>query len=163
MYVISSLCAVLCILHTQGTYHIHHLYHSAPLIVNYVFTVLKRTPQSQGYMDIPWLQRHCLVYIRFVHCGGTFQTPTHYGTKRVILIELGIYIAADNIYLELHLGDRVVCLMLLGKLIIMTPFLEHHFSQCTLTSSQRDLSLQYSRLLPVLRSCRFNSVRNGKV
>ena len=30
-----------------------------------------------GYMDIPWLERHCLGYMDhmvFVHCGGTFQT-----------------------------------------------------------------------------------------
>jgi len=65
------------------------LYHIAPL---YVFTVLKRTPHSQGYMDISWLQRHRLVYMGFVHCGGTFQMPTHYGTKKVIWLELGIYV-----------------------------------------------------------------------
>ena len=41
------------------------LYHRALLIVNYVFTVLKKT-------HIPWLQRHCLVYMWFVHCGVTF-------------------------------------------------------------------------------------------
>ena len=44
------------------------LYHRALLIVNYVFTVLKKT-------HIPWLQRHCLVYMWFVHCGGTFKRP----------------------------------------------------------------------------------------
>jgi len=37
-----------------------------------------------------WLQRHRLhvvhmglVYMGFVHCGGTFQTPTRYGTMAV--------------------------------------------------------------------------------
>jgi len=72
----------------ERTHHIHprshgtaDLYRSAPLIVNYVFTVLKRTPQLPWSSDIPWLQRHRLVYMGFVHCGGTFQTPTHYGTK----------------------------------------------------------------------------------
>ena len=29
-----------------------------------------------GYMDVPRLQRHRLV--GFVHCGSTFQAPTHY-------------------------------------------------------------------------------------
>jgi len=33
------------------------LYRSAPLIVNYVFTVLKRSPQLPWSSDIPWLQR----------------------------------------------------------------------------------------------------------
>ena len=40
-----------------------------------------------GYIDIPWLQRHRLVYMGFVHCGGTFQTPTHYGTNEFVLQE----------------------------------------------------------------------------
>jgi len=46
--------------YTKGTKHIHprshgtaDLYHSAPLIVNYVFTVLKRTPQLPWSSDIP--------------------------------------------------------------------------------------------------------------
>ena len=62
------------------------LYHSAQLIVNYVFTVLKKnTTVAQqcsctlGYMDVPRLQRHR--FVGFVHCGSTFQTPTHYGTN----------------------------------------------------------------------------------
>jgi len=54
----------------EGANHTHprshgtaDLYHSAPLIVNYVLTVLNRTPQlpsnahvPPGYMDVPWLQ-----------------------------------------------------------------------------------------------------------
>jgi len=44
-------------------------------------------------------------------------------------MEIGIYIAANNIYLgrELCLGDRVVCSSLLGKRVV-TPFTECHFS-----------------------------------
>jgi len=34
-----------------------------------------------GYMDIPQLQRDRLVYMGFVHCGGVFQMPMHYGTR----------------------------------------------------------------------------------
>ena len=30
-------------------------------------------PCTLGYMDVPWLQRHRLVYMGFVHCGGAFQ------------------------------------------------------------------------------------------
>ena len=43
-------------------------------------------PCTLGYMDVPWLQRHCLVYMGFVHCGGTFQMPTHYGTSIYVQI-----------------------------------------------------------------------------
>ena len=32
-------------------------------------------------LHVPWLQRHRLVYMGFVQCGGTFQMPTHYGTN----------------------------------------------------------------------------------
>ena len=34
-------------------------------------------------MDVPWLQRHRLVYMG---CGGTFQTPMHYGTNAIVKI-----------------------------------------------------------------------------
>ena len=34
-------------------------------------------------MDVPWLQMYHLVYTGFVHCGGAFQTPTHYGTSKL--------------------------------------------------------------------------------
>ena len=27
------------------------------------------------HMDVPWLQRHRLVYMGFVHCGSAFQMP----------------------------------------------------------------------------------------
>ena len=54
----------------------------APLIVNYVFTVLKRTPQLPSNARVPRLQtRHRLVHVGFVHCGDILQTPTHYDTN----------------------------------------------------------------------------------
>ena len=37
---------------------------------------------------VPWLQRHHLLYMGFVHCGGTFETPTHYGTNIILYILL---------------------------------------------------------------------------
>ena len=64
------------------------VYHSVLLIANYVLhsfekdtTVAMERWYTLGRIDIPWLQRHRLLYMRFVHCGGTFQMPTHYGTK----------------------------------------------------------------------------------
>ena len=42
-----------------------------------------------GYMDILWLQRHHLAY-RIVHCGSTFQTPTHCGTNFIVCIVLAM-------------------------------------------------------------------------
>ena len=39
-------------------------------------------PRTHG---LPWLQRHRLVYMGVVHCGGTFQTPTHYGTNNFVM------------------------------------------------------------------------------
>jgi len=44
-------------------------------------TVAQQRSCSLGYMDVPWLQRHRLVYMGFVHCGSTFQMTTHYGTN----------------------------------------------------------------------------------
>ena len=47
-------------------------------------TVAQQCSCTLGYMDVPWLQRHGLVYMGFVHSGGTFQTPMHYGSNRPI-------------------------------------------------------------------------------
>jgi len=59
------------------------LYHSALLFTNYVFekktTVATEFWCTLRYIDVPWLQRRCLVDVRFVHCGNAFQMPTHYG------------------------------------------------------------------------------------
>ena len=84
VYGICTLSAVLCISRgkswrdyincTKGTNHIQprshvtaDMYHSALLIVNYVFTVFEKNttvamelPCTLGHMDTPWFQRHCL-------------------------------------------------------------------------------------------------------
>ena len=39
------------------------------------YTTAMEPPCTLGYMDVPWLQRHRLVYMGFVHCGGAFQMP----------------------------------------------------------------------------------------
>jgi len=52
---------------------------------SYMVSVLKRTPQLPWSSDIPY---GLLIYpgfkgtaMGFVHCGGTFRTPTHYGAN----------------------------------------------------------------------------------
>ena len=50
-------------------------------------------------------------------------------SKKVIQVEVGIEIAANNIYLvtELVLGDRVDCFSLLERQVVASPVVERHF------------------------------------
>ena len=41
------------------------------------------------------LQRHRLVYLELVHCGGAFQTPIHYGTSS---FDMGKNLASNCTY-----------------------------------------------------------------
>ena len=78
---------------------------------NSQFCIHSRTAQlpwshhALRYMDTPWLQRHHLVYMGFVHCDGTFQMPTHYRTNlsnahalSYKILDLG---TGDFVYLQL--------------------------------------------------------------
>jgi len=40
-------------------------------------TVAQQHSCTLGYTDVPWLQRHHLIYMGYVHCGGAFQMHTH--------------------------------------------------------------------------------------
>ena len=54
---------------------------------------------------------------------------TKFVCKKVIQVEVGILIAANNIYLvtELVLGDRVDCFSLLERQVLASPVVERHF------------------------------------
>ena len=58
-----------------------------PRLTGYGFSIASlASVQRKLKNSVPWLQRHRLVYMGYVHCGGTFQTSTHYGTNITLLV-----------------------------------------------------------------------------
>jgi len=68
-------------------------------------------------MDIPWLQRHCLVYMGFVHCGSTFQMPTHYGTK--LFMSCLVCGSTKQLLFVCQLGLRLLLMYNIRNLILV--------------------------------------------
>ena len=67
-------------------------------------------------MDVPWLQRHRLVYIGSVHCGGTFQMPSAtvqvHLMNNLLLTHLGSIILSLNNGSVLILSHKIMCIVL---------------------------------------------------